>query len=320
MESAINFNKIVKSTLNVQSSTGAVTSLPERLDVSLGDRLRGLVSLVRPVFFILTPINAAAAVVLALGVFPPLNKCIFGFIAVAFASCAVNVFNDYVDRERDKAIWPDRSIPSGRIKPGEALLVVIASLAISLTITWFVFNPTTFYILLLALVLGGLYSAYFRDRVGYLSLPPVVGLIYLGGWAAFSPGTLFTSWLPWYLYLIGVVWQTAHIMIYYPLHVVPGERVPPALFFTPSSRTAVRTGVIFTVLTIILSGLLPLAAPALGVIYLVPVIVAGIYALIAGLRLDKDIQDRKRGVAAFTSLSAFRLVISAAILLSVFVV
>ncbi|MBN1176871.1 MAG: UbiA prenyltransferase family protein, partial [Dehalococcoidales bacterium] len=212
--------------MNVQSPTGAVPSLPERLDLSLGDRLRGLVSLVRPVFFILTPINAAAAVVLALGVFPSTAKCIAGFIAVAFASCAVNVFNDYVDRERDKAIWPDRSIPSGRIKPGEALLVVIASLTISLTITWFVFNPTTFYILLLALVLGGLYSASLRDRVGYLSLPPIVGLIYLGGWAAFSPGTLFTSGLPWYLYLIGVVWQTAHIMIYYPLHVVPGERTP----------------------------------------------------------------------------------------------
>jgi 4-hydroxybenzoate polyprenyltransferase len=184
-------------------------------------------------------------------------------------------------------------------------------------VTWLAFNPATFYILLTALVLGGLYSAYLRDRVGYLALPPIVGLIYLGGWAAFAPDTLFNSWLPWYLYLLGVVWQTAHIMIYYPLHVIDAD-APPALFFRPSPRAAVRIGIIFTCLTLVLSGLLPLVAPTLGVLYVVPVIAAGIYALIVGFRLYKDTTNRKKGMVAFNSLSAFRLIISAAILLTVF--
>ncbi|MBN1177240.1 MAG: UbiA family prenyltransferase [Dehalococcoidales bacterium] len=303
---------MMKIITNIQSSAS-------QLDLSFGDRVGGFVSLIRPVFFVLTPVNAAAAVVLALGGFPAPAKCVFGFLAVAFASCAVNVFNDYVDRERDKTVWPHRPIPGGRVKSNEALLVAIVSLTVSLTITWFAFNPATFYILLLAMVLGGLYSVYLRDRIGYLSLPPIVGLIYLGGWAAFSPGTLFTSWLPWYLYLIGVVWQTAHIMIYYPLHVVPGRENPRALIFRPSARTAVITGIVFTVLTILSGGLLPLAASDLGVLYVVLVIAAGIYALVSGFKFYKDTKERKRGVAAFTALSVFRLVISAAILISILV-
>jgi protoheme IX farnesyltransferase len=305
---------------------GRAVSVTGRFDVR--DRVLGFVSLVRPLFFILTPVNAAAAVVLALGGFPPLAQCLYGFIAVAFASCAINVFNDYVDRERDRDIWPDRAIPCGRVRPGEALLVVAASLAISLSVTWLVFNPATFYILLLAIVLGGLYSAYLRDRAGYLSLPPIVGLIYLGGWAAFSPETLFGSFLPWYLYILGVVWQTAHIMIYYPLHITPentGIKAPPALFFTPSKRTAVKIGVVFTFLTLLLSALLPLVAPLLSslplvILYLALVVAAGVYTLIVSFRLLNLIDDRKRGLRAFVTLSLFRLTISAAILLTVFVV
>jgi 4-hydroxybenzoate polyprenyltransferase len=311
-------NAKMKSELNLQASTASVTPLAESFEYGKGDRVAGFVSLIRPIFFILTPVNAAAAAVLALGGFPSLNKCILGFIAVAFASCAVNVFNDFTDRERDKVVWPDRAIPGGRVRPGEALLVVGIALTASLTISWFVFNPATFYILLLAIVLGGLYSGYLRDRVGYLSLPPIVGLIYLGGWAAFSPETLFGSWVPWYLYLLGVAWQTAHIMIYYPLHIASGVKNPPALFFRPSPRGAARTGIAFTVLTVIIAGLLTLLVPVPGALYLALVAAAGVYALVKGISLHKDTRNRKRGIAAFTSLSFFRLVISAAILLAVF--
>jgi 4-hydroxybenzoate polyprenyltransferase len=288
---------------------------------SLRGRLSGFLTLIRPIFFILTPLNAASAAVLALKGYPSLTQCLIGFAVVALAGCAVNVFNDYADRNRDRLIWRNRPIPSGRVKPNEALLLVIIALAISLSIAWFWFNPVTFFILLVAVLLGALYSVYLRDRVGYLSLPPIVGLIYLGGWSAFSPETIF-SWLPWYLYLIGIVWQTAHIMVYYPLHITsdgsePGTKAPPALFLTPSPQAAVKIGIGFTGATILLSILLPLLAP-LSAIYLALVIAAGVYALINGLRLMKDVMNRERGIKAFASLSIFRLVISAAVLLTVF--
>lgn len=290
-------------------------------EYGFGDRVLGFITLIRPIFFILTPLNAASAAVLALVGYPSLSLCLLGFFAVAFASCAINVFNDYIDRERDKRIWQDRPIPSGRVKPNEALLVVVVSLVISLSIAWFFFNPLTFFILLLALILGCFYSVYLRDRVGYLSLPFIVGLIYLGGWAAFSPETLFSSMLPWYLYLLGVIWQAAHIMVYYPLHITDnsksGAKMAPAFFFTPSPLAAVGIGAGFICLTFLLSALLPLLAP-LGILYLALVLTMGIYALTSGVRLLRDALNREKELRAFTSLSIFRLTISAAILLSIF--
>jgi 4-hydroxybenzoate polyprenyltransferase len=302
--------------------TGSGREMAARNKNSLRDRISGFLALTRPIFFILTPLNAASAAVLALKGYPPLAQCLSGFFTVALASCAINVFNDYVDRERDKSIWPDRPVPSGRVKPNEAMLVAMVAMAASLSMAWFWFNAATFAILLLAVILGASYSIYLRDRVGYLSLPPMVGLIYLGGWAAFSPETLFSSWLPWYLYLLGVVWQTAHIMVYYPLHVIskgsePKTKAPPALFFRPSPETAIKIGLAFTGLTLLLSAVLTLLAP-LNALYLALVIAAGVYALFNGIKLRKDVMNRKRGTKAFASLSIFRLVISAAILLTVF--
>ena len=290
--------------------------LAVRREAPWRERLSGFIGLVRPLFFVLTPVNAASAAVLAYGGFPSPAKCLAGFFAVAFASCAVNVFNDFIDRDRDRKIWPARAIPSGRFRPGEALTLALASASVSLAITWLAFNPAAFAILLAALILGGFYSAHLRDSVGYLSLPPIVGLIYLGGWAAFSPDTLFHSILPWYLFILGAVWQTAHIMTYYPLHLAPGEKAPPALFFRPSPRAAVLIGLLFTALTIILAAWLPFYAPSLGAIYLVIASAAGVFAFITSIRLLKNVCDRKACLRAFTSLSLFRLAVSAAILLS----
>lgn len=317
----------VSAPANIDQDALALTGTGQELTVrhapSVKHRLSGYITIIRPLFFILTPLNAASAAVLALGDYPSLTECLLGFLAVAFASCAVNVFNDYTDRLRDRYIWPTRAIPSGRVRPSEALLVVFTSLAISLSITWLAFNHTTFYILLLALLLGSFYSVYLRDKVGYLSLPPIVGLIYLGGWSAFSPETLFSSFLPWYLYILGVIWQTAHIMIYYPTHIIPKAghkpdiKVPPALFFKPSPQAAVKIGVIFTCL-ILISGILLVFLAPLGILYLVLVIAAGIYALVDGLRLYKDALNRGKELRAFTTLTIFRLAISAAILLTIF--
>ncbi len=312
----------INGTPGILAGTVSGQELAAGREHKLRDRLSGFLALTRPIFFILTPINAASAAVLALKGFPSLSQCLIGFGTVALAGCAINIFNDYADRERDRFIWPDRPIPSGRVQPNEALLVVIVALAASLSMAWFWFNPPTFLILLLAVILGALYSTCLRDRVGYLSLPPIVGLIYLGGWAALSPGTLLGSWLPWYLYLLGVAWQTAHIMVYYPLHVTSSSREPrtkatPALFFTPSPQAAVKIGVASTCITILLSiGLFFVAT--LSALYLALVIAAGAYALVGGLRLIKDSLNRNMGIKAFTSLSVFRLVISAAILLTVF--
>ncbi|MCD6300170.1 MAG: UbiA family prenyltransferase [Dehalococcoidales bacterium] len=308
-------NQVLRSFLGL----GLVT----KESYSLTDRLLGFLTLVPPIFLLLTPLNAASAVVLSIQGYPPWGKCVLGFVAVAFAGGGIVALNNYIDRDRDKAIWPERSIPSGRIKAGSALVSAISLFICSLLFSWFFFNPVNFFILLLAIILGSLYSAYLRDRVGYLSLPPIVGLVYLGGWAAFSPETLFTSPLPWYLYFLGLVWQAAHIMVYYPLHItygVNGKPVMklPAFFFMPSLRFAVSIGLGFIILTILLCSLLPLLAP-LSNLYLILVLLTGIYALYNGIRFLKNASSKERGFKAFASLTIFRLTISVAILLDILI-
>lgn len=290
---------------------------------SLVDRLLGFLILVPPLFIFLSPLNAASAAVLSIQGYPNWDKCILGFLAVALANWGVVTFNNYIDRERDKTIWPERPLPSGRVKANNALASAVFSFVCALLISWFSFNPVTFFVLLLAIILGLLYSVYLRDRVGYLSLPLIVGLNYLGGWSAFAPETLFSSFLPWYLYLLGIVWQTAHIMIYYPAHITDGLNgksaiKPSAFFLRPSPQFAVGIGVVFLSLTLLLSVLLPLLTP-LSALYLILVLATGIYALGSGLRLLRDASNREKGLKAFVSLTIFRLTISGAILLDIFI-
>jgi 4-hydroxybenzoate polyprenyltransferase len=296
--------------------------LISNISYSMTNKLLGLMTLVPLVFVALTPINAASAVVLSIGGYPPWGKAILGLVIVAFAGWGVNAVNHYVDRERDQVIWPERALPSGRVQPGMALASAAISLICALLMAWIFFNVTCFIILFLAIILGVLYSTYLRDKIGYLALPPIVGLISLGGWAAFSPETLFSTWLPWFLYILHLSWQAAHIMIYYPLHIPKGDnikqsiKVPPTFLITPSVKNVVGIGIGFACITLLLSVLLPLLTQ-LGYFYIFLILVAGIYSLVASMQYWRNIVDTRKGLRAFTALSMFRLITVVAILLDI---
>lgn len=296
--------------------------LPAKEEYTFREKVAGFLVLVPPIFLLITPLNAASAVVLSINAYPSWESCLWGVLTAAFAAGGVNIYNRYTDRERDKTAWPHRVIPTGRVRAINALILSIVLYLLSLLLCWLFFNLTSTVILLAAIILGSLYSSFLRDRVGYLSLPPIVGLIYLGGWSALSPQTLFSSFVPWYLYLLGVVWQVAHIMTHYVLHIsyASGKAIikTPALFLKPSPPVATSIGIAFTALTFLMSVLLPLITPV-GLIYLVPVLVTGIYALWCGKALIGDATNKEKRHKAWSSLSLFRLVISASILLSVFI-
>jgi 4-hydroxybenzoate polyprenyltransferase len=288
------------------------------------DKTVGFLTLIPPIFLFVTPFNAASAAVLSINGFPSLKLCIFGFLTAAFAAGGANIFNRYTDRERDKVTWPMRSIPSGRANAQHVLAVSISFYIIALVLCWIFFNPTSFIILLIAIILGSLYSLYLRDNVGYLTLSPIVGLIYLGSWAAFSPETLFTTFLPWYLFVLGLVWQSAHIMIHYVLYIKDDVNdisfiSTPVFFVKPSPKAAIYMGLSVHILTVLLSVLLPFFAP-LGIIYLIPVLAVGLYSLFSVFGLIKDTSNKQRIYKAWSMLAVFRLVISAAILLDVLLV
>lgn len=70
---------------------------------------------------------------------------------------------DYFDRELDKITKAQRPLPSGRMRPGEALAGMIIWVLLGMTIA-VLLNPLSFVMVVLALSMGVAYSKYFKAR------------------------------------------------------------------------------------------------------------------------------------------------------------
>lgn len=289
---------------------------------SLRDRLAGVLDITRPVLSSMGALGVAGGAALAYGGIPAWYICIAGFIAALLALAGIHAFNDFVDKRRDVVCWPGRPLPSKRLSPPQALLLTLASFTVSLIIVWFVFNPVCFAVSAVSIVLSCLYSSYLRDRVGYLVLPPIEALLWLCGWAAFSPDTLFTSWAPWILWSFSLTWQAGHIMIYSPLHPVSHVRgvkltQVPAFFKRTSPQAATVIGFIFLCLAVAVGIYLGFYFD-LGLIYLVPAAIMAVPALAIAFRYMRDAENFAKGIKAFTFATYFMLVARVFLLVSVF--
>jgi 4-hydroxybenzoate polyprenyltransferase len=289
---------------------------------TLEEKLAGLVDITRPILSVMGALGVASAAALAFGGIPDWKSCLSGFIAALLAYAGIHSFNDFIDSRRDIECWPGRPVPSRRLTSSQVLAFSIAAFVLSLILIWVTFNPVCFIISAISIVLGCLYSAYLRDRVGYLVLPPIQGILWLCGWTAFAPDTLFTSWMPWVLYIFSASWQAGHIMVYSPLH--PIRKIlekkltqVPALFVKTSPQVAARLGFVFLGVALA-TGIFVGFYGHLGPVYLVPVIVMGIFTLIISFRFMNEAENFGKGIKAFTFATYFMLTARIAILLSVF--
>jgi 4-hydroxybenzoate polyprenyltransferase len=288
---------------------------------SLNEKLAGWVDVTRPILTFMGALGVASAAALASG-FPAWNLALVGFLAALFAFAGIHTFNDYIDTLRDASCWPGRPIPSRRLASNQALLLALGAFAASLAIIWFFFNPLCFIICVLAVGLGCLYSAYLRDKVGYLVLPPIQSLLWLCGWTAFSPDTLFTSWMPWVLYLFSIAWQSAHIMIYSPLHPIRKIRETkltqvPALFVKTSPKGAATLGFIL-LWPAVGMGIFLGFYTGLGWIVIIPVCLMGVIALVYSYKFLLQTENFRKGIQAFQAATYFMLVTRVFILIGVF--
>jgi 4-hydroxybenzoate polyprenyltransferase len=292
-----------------------------KMDYNVSDRMAGAIDITRPVLSGMGALGVAAGAALAYEGFPAWNKCLIGFIAALLAFAGIHAFNDFVDRRRDVVCWPGRPIPSKRLAARQGLLLATGSFAVALIIVWFAFNPTCFAVSAVAIGCGCLYSGYLRDRVGYLVLPPIEGMLWLCGWTAFSPDTLFTSWAPWSLWLFSVAWQAGHIMVYSPLHPiqhVKGEKLTqvPALFKRTSPQAATVLGFMFLCVAAALSIYLGFYFD-LGLLYIIPTAIMALVALVISFNFMRDSENFAKGIKAFSFATYFMLIARIFILLSV---
>jgi 4-hydroxybenzoate polyprenyltransferase len=286
-----------------------------------GDRLAGVLDITRPILSTMGALGVAAGAALAYGGFPAWNKCLIGLIAALLAFAGIHAFNDYADKRRDVVCWPGRPIPSRRLKEWEGLFIAIGAYAIALVIVWFGFNPTCFWVSAVAIALGCLYSGFLRDRVGYLILPPIEGMLWLCGWAAFSPDTLFTSRAPWVLWAFSATWQAGHIMVYSPLHPIShinDKKLTqvPAFIARTSPQTATIIGFIFLCFAAAFGIYLGFYFD-LGLLYIIPTAIMAAIALVICFQYVRDPENFAKGIKTFSFATYFMLVARVFILLSV---
>jgi len=185
---------------------------------TIKNRILGFIALQKPAVTAMGTPFALAGAVLAekqLGITwqqiisQKLASCVLGLLAVWLLIGATLTINSIIDVERDKKKYAMRPIPTGLIKRWEAAVYALAMAGVALIITYLTFNWAAAAAGLLVLVLGTIYAAYTRDKIGYLTMIFIPALMPIGGWAAISIGTILTP-LPLLLFLCLIFHQTAH--------------------------------------------------------------------------------------------------------------
>lgn len=116
--------------------------------------LRAFLELARPMNCLI----AAAATYIGYWLLArPDARALLAFVSVFFICAGGNTINDYFDRKIDSRNKPHRSIPSGRIKPGHALLYSIIHFAAGLFVALEI-NAYAFAIALASSILLVIYS------------------------------------------------------------------------------------------------------------------------------------------------------------------
>lgn len=97
---------------------------------------------------------------------PRLYHSLFAFLAFCFASSAVYIFNDLLDKEKDRhhPVKKDRPIPRGDIGTGTAVIILVLLLIGSGVISVLI-NIPTLIVIMTYVVLNTLYSLFLKNMV-----------------------------------------------------------------------------------------------------------------------------------------------------------
>jgi geranylgeranylglycerol-phosphate geranylgeranyltransferase len=159
-------------------------------------KVKGLFRLLRIELPFAAGVCAVMGQVLALGAFAPGRETTLAFLSLFFVSASILVLNDYIDVETDRINAPARPIPSGLVKPSEAL-VLSGVLSLTGVLLGFLLGPSAFIVVIVLLVIGVSYDSHFKKSglPGNLMVSFSVGMTFVYGGISVglpcSPGVLF---------------------------------------------------------------------------------------------------------------------------------
>lgn len=168
---------------------GEIVILFMSLVITMINKIRAVFDLIRFELPLAAGICVVVGQTVALGSFAPVLKILQGFAFGFFLSASAMIFNDYFDIEVDRVNSPARPLPSGRIKPREAIFLGILTGGIAFLIA-FSMAPAAFLAACLLWILGYFYNWKWKayGLAGNLIVSLNVAMTFLVG--AFSVGQI----------------------------------------------------------------------------------------------------------------------------------
>ncbi|MBE2184355.1 MAG: protoheme IX farnesyltransferase [Anaerolineae bacterium] len=254
---------------------------------SLFGTLRSYLELTKLRIVLLLLFTTVTAMVVAANGIPQLVILVPTLIGGSLSAAGASVINQYLDRDLDVKMsrTARRPIPSGRIKPINALLFGLGLVAWSTLILWIFVNPLTS-----VLALGGaiyyvvIYTMLLkRNTVLNILIGGGAGAMpVLVGWAAVT-GTL--SFEPLLLFAIIFYWTPPHSWALALLVNSDYTRANVPMMPVARGEDVTRTQILWYSVQLLIISLLPVLFSMFGAIYLLAAALLGIGLIYQSVRL-----------------------------------
>jgi protoheme IX farnesyltransferase len=301
------------------SVTGSALTAPTI--TGRGRRLRATalayVHLTKPRVIELLLVTTVPAMILAAGELPSLMLILEVLVGGALAAGGANTINCWIERDRDHLMHrtAHRPLPRGDIDPHGALIFGLVLEAAAFGLLWATVNLLSAALAVSAMLFYVfVYTIWLKPRSpenivigGAAGAVPV-----LVGWAAVT-GELATP--AWVLFAIVFFWTPPHFwalsLRYFDDYKNAGF---PMLPVVKGVKVAVRQIMIYTVVVIATSLVLPLTTDNVGPLYLVCAAALGLAFLTQAVRLTREATP-ERAIKLFTSSNTYLALLFAAVAL-----
>ena len=251
--------------------------------VSLKKRLKALIMLLRPPYWLMTGGLSALTIFTLRRGLPETDLLVLVVLSAICISSGGFAFNDYIDQESDAIVKKNRPIPSQSLAPWHALLAAvilfIVGLLASLTINWICFG-----LALMDTVLLVAYSTVIKKRAGFFGsflMGFLIGTSFVYGEAALSGAITVTSFSLSFMSMGSIGGNILRDVLSLEGDLKAGYATLAA---KRGPKFATKVGAIFFLLNVIGSPV-PYLVDAVGYAYLIPIVIWDIILVISSVSI-----------------------------------
>lgn len=277
--------------------------------------------LTKPRVIELLLVTTVPAMILAAGELPSLWLVLCVLVGGALSAGGANTINCWIERDRDHLMrrTAHRPLPQGDVNPNAALVFGLLLEALAFALLWSTVNLLSAALAVSAMLFYVfVYTIWLKPRSAQnIVIGGAAGAVpALVGWSAVTGSLAAPAWV---LFAIVFFWTPPHFwalsLRYFDDYKNAGF---PMLPVVRGVKVAVRQIVIYTVVVVACSFLLPVTTSEIGVLYIVSAAVLGLLFLVQAIRLARDATP-ERAIKLFTYSNTYLALLFAAVAVDVLV-